>query len=247
MPVNLLALQRILPQRYPYLLQSVAHGTPQSRYDILFAFPGECLTLHTDGWIKEGEPAAETDFLRALDSWWQRTRMERAPRTEQMPFRGGWFVFLGYELAVQIEPILRLPRGHMPIAWAVRVPAAVIHDHFTGITTLLAEADQWELVDQLATDIHNLTDQPVWHGDLLALPLIEEDANGISTVWQVRENTSTMATFSRSICRACGGRSCMLRCPRRRSTAGCGKPIQHRLQGWHCMTIMPSLVHRLSD
>ena len=175
MPVNLLALQQVLPQRYPYLLQSVAHGTPQSRYDILFAFPGECLTLHTDGRITEGESAAETDFLHALDSWWQRTRMGHAPRTEQMPFRGGWFVFLGYELAAQIEPVLRLPRGHMPIAWAVRVPAAVIHDHFTGITTLLAEADQWELVDQLAADIHKLTDQPAWHGDLLALPLIEEN------------------------------------------------------------------------
>jgi anthranilate synthase component 1 len=45
--IDLLALHRVNPQRYPYLLQSVAHGPLQNgahgadvaRFDILFAFP----------------------------------------------------------------------------------------------------------------------------------------------------------------------------------------------------------------
>ena len=55
---NLLDLHRINPQRYPFLLQSVAHGTAQARYDILFAFPQQSVS------VQAGESA---DFLAALD------------------------------------------------------------------------------------------------------------------------------------------------------------------------------------
>ena len=38
------------------------------------------------------------------------------------PFVGGWFLYLGYELAAEIEPTLRLPASHLPqaLAWRMR-------------------------------------------------------------------------------------------------------------------------------
>ncbi|MFQ5488009.1 MAG: hypothetical protein ACE5ET_06155, partial [Gammaproteobacteria bacterium] len=64
--IDLLALHERLPQRYPCLLESVVHGTPQARYDILFAFPGE--TLRLDAALElSGGPARGGDFLAAFD------------------------------------------------------------------------------------------------------------------------------------------------------------------------------------
>ena len=40
------------PDRYPCLLESVVHGTAQSRYDILFALPQASLTLQGDGSLR---------------------------------------------------------------------------------------------------------------------------------------------------------------------------------------------------
>jgi anthranilate synthase component 1 len=117
---ELLNLHRLNPQRYPFLLQSVAHGTAQARYDILFAFPQQSLSLHA------GESA---DFLAALDHAWRAARVDVA--TTEAPFHGGWFLYLGYELAAQIEPRLAhlpLPTG-LPVAQAVRVPVAIVKDH----------------------------------------------------------------------------------------------------------------------
>ena len=96
---DLLALHRLNPERYPHLLESVARGTLRSRYDILFAFPGD--SLH----VANGD---RQDFLRSLDAWWREERI--APdKACPLPFGGGWFLYLGYELAAQIEPRLCLP------------------------------------------------------------------------------------------------------------------------------------------
>jgi len=116
---NLLDLHRINPQRYPFLLQSVAHGTAQARYDVLFAFPQQHVTLSA------GEPV---DFLAALDREWRAARVDVA--NTESPFHGGWFLYLGYELAAQIEPRLALPPpAGLPVAQAVRVPVAIVKDH----------------------------------------------------------------------------------------------------------------------
>ena len=89
--LDLLALHEAHPERYPFLLESVARGG-DARYDILFALPGETLSSAADG-----------DFLAELDVAWQH---ESAPVADDanIPFRGGWFLYLGYELAAQIEP-----------------------------------------------------------------------------------------------------------------------------------------------
>ena len=150
---DLLALHRLRTSRYPFLLQSVAHGTPQSRFDILFAFPGEELMLSAGGRELAGEaPAGSTDFLGALDEWWQRERRPAAP-ADAPPFRGGWFVYLAYEFAGQIEPSLKLPGpGRLPVARATRIPAAVIVDHAGANACLVAEAGCEDLLDVIGAD-----------------------------------------------------------------------------------------------
>ena len=75
------------------------HGIGPTNSDgmtFLFAYPGDTLALE----------AQEFDFLDALDNAWQRERVTTA--NCELPFHGGWFVYLGYELAAQIEPSLQL-------------------------------------------------------------------------------------------------------------------------------------------
>src|SRR3546814_3247850 len=99
---DLLALHRQSPARYPLLLESAAHGTAQGRWDMLLAANGESLALHADGVVRDAAGVEIAgDFLSALDRQWQALRL---PREEpRWPFRGGWALFLAYELAAQVE------------------------------------------------------------------------------------------------------------------------------------------------
>jgi len=150
---DLLAPAAAFPQRYPCLLESALRGTAQSRYDILFAFPRESLTLAADGRLRDatGQPRAGR-FLDALDAAWQAERLP--PVDDELPFHGGWVLLLAYELAGEIEPRLQLQRpATLPVALALRCPAAVIVDHARDCTILLAEAGAEGLLDQLQADL----------------------------------------------------------------------------------------------
>ncbi len=150
---DLLAPAAASPERYPCLLESVVHGTAQSRYDILFAFPRDRLTLHADGSLSDeaGKRQGER-FLDALDAAWQRDRLP--PDDDKLPFHGGWVLMLAYELAGEIEPTLTLrPAAVLPVALAIRCPAAVIIDHVRDCTILVAEAGQENLLDALEGDL----------------------------------------------------------------------------------------------
>ena len=150
---DLLAPAAALPARYPGLLESVVRGTAQSRYDILFAFPEESLTLHADGRLRDGAGnRLRGGFLDALDAAWQAERL--AHGDDGLPFHGGWLLMLAYELAGEIEPTLRLrPPAPLPMAQAWRCPAAVIVDHRRDCTILLAESGREELLDLLQADL----------------------------------------------------------------------------------------------
>ena len=150
---DLLAPAAAFPQRYPCLLESVVHGTAQSRYDILFAFPRERLTLHADGRLRDDAGVVrEGRFLDALDAAWQAERLP--PESDGLPFHGGWVLLLAYELASEIEPTLklRLP-STLPLALSVRCPAAVIVDHVRDCTILVAETGHEDLLDVLEADL----------------------------------------------------------------------------------------------
>jgi len=164
--IDLLSLHRLAPQRYPVLLESTAHGTAQGRWDLLLIASGESLRLDADGVTRDqtGTHRGE-DFLQALDDAW---RALRCPREEpRWPFRGGWALLLAYELAAQVEPVLRLPRamGAMPVACALRCPAAILRDHATGECVAVAETDQAHWLRQIEIDVaaaRHLPPLPVW-------------------------------------------------------------------------------------
>ncbi|NID15115.1 aminodeoxychorismate synthase component I [Luteibacter yeojuensis] len=151
---DLLAPAASYPERYAALLASAVTGTPQARFDILFAVGNESLTLSADGITRdEGGKARPGGFLDALDAAWA---AYRRPRVEDgLPFHGGWVVYLAYELVGQIEPSLRLPAsvGATPVALALRAPAAAIVDHVEGRTVLVAEEGAEAWLDILAADL----------------------------------------------------------------------------------------------
>ena len=142
---DLLDLHALDPGRYPFLLESFAHG-PQGRFDILFAFPGETIALYE---------LRAFDFLQELDTRWE-AAAEGPGYQGSLPFHGGWFLFLGYELAAQIEPQLELPQDSsaLPVASATRIPAAIIHDHQKGERWIIAE--QQSYISQVREDIIRL-------------------------------------------------------------------------------------------
>jgi anthranilate synthase component 1 len=149
---NPVDLHRMNPARYPHLLKSTAQG----RYDILFAFPGTSLVLDSNGklTIPDAVSASDNDFLATFDNWWTTCRTA-IRENANIPFSGGWFVYLGYELAEQIETCLQLPPADdlLPTAIATRFMTAVIVDHETGVTRIIGEAGQDEAVNAIAADI----------------------------------------------------------------------------------------------
>ncbi|SIN84397.1 anthranilate synthase component 1 [Sulfurivirga caldicuralii] len=140
--LDLLNLYRANPARYPFLLQSVARG-PLGRYDILFAFPQDTLTL-----TEEGVPDF---FKRAFLQRWEK-RPQLSPEAD-IPFLGGFFAFFAYEYARVVEPTLQLPRGQGPLAQLVHCPAAIIVDHATASLLLVAEPGAEDLIEPMQVDI----------------------------------------------------------------------------------------------
>lgn len=171
---DLLAPAAAFPQRYPCLLESVVRGTPQARYDILFAFPQDSLALHADGTLCDAAgQARDGGFLDALDAAWRASRVAPAAADDGLPFHGGWVLLLAYELAGEIEPTLRLrPPDGLPLALAVRCPAAIVVDHQSDCTVLVAETGQEHLLDALEADLGVAPATPA-----LAAPVaLQEDA-----------------------------------------------------------------------
>jgi anthranilate synthase component I len=139
---DLAAACRHEPELFPFLLESAARGGAQGRCDILFARPDpEMLVLHADGRLTGPHASgADGDFLAALDHWWRAERGRAVAAAGEAPFRGGFFLYLGYELIGQIEPNLGLTGlRELPIAFAARVPAALIRDHVSGSLSYHAE------------------------------------------------------------------------------------------------------------
>ncbi len=175
---DLLALHRLSPQRYPLLLESTAAGR-QGRWDLLLVADGGQLRLDADGTVRreDGTPV-EGGFLDALDRDWQALRIARDPDAAAVPFRGGWALLLDYELAGQIEPVLRLPAraDGLPAALALRCPAAVLRDRDSGRCMALAEDGRDAVFAQLRQDLHaarQLPELPAWQPPLA----LDEDAD----------------------------------------------------------------------
>ncbi len=173
------------PDRYPVLYDSAIadQGDP---WTVVTALPAGHLALGRDGRLvtSESDLSALGAFLPALERWWQRDATP-VPELAAMPWRGGFSVFLGYELGAEIEPRLKsMPRSSEPwLAWAIRVQAAVVHQHRTGRSWLLTEPSarhsRREALQQLESDLQAAA-MPVTlecaSGAALTATILAEDA-----------------------------------------------------------------------
>jgi anthranilate synthase component I len=217
---DLLRLHRVAPARYPLLLQSTSSSLQashaQGRWDLLLAADGGTLRLDRDGRVRdECDKDVGDDFLALLDDAW---RTLRVPREEpRWPFRGGWALFLAYELAGQVESVLRLPHaeGALPTALALRCPAAVLRDHATGECFAIAECDGVRdaatLLDAIFADVAapDPVPLPAWHAPLSLLDDVPDAFTGgvsqildylaAGDVFQVNLSRSWRARFAQPL------------------------------------------------
>lgn len=152
---RMLALHDRFPGRYPVLLDSSSVGGALARHTLLLAAPAARLMLDRDGQLQDPLGGHGQRFCDRLDAWWQQER--GPPPAAPWPFAGGWFLFLGYELAAEVEPSLRLPRSPLPIvALAWRMRAAWILDHESGHCAFVAEPAAAAALELLRADLRAL-------------------------------------------------------------------------------------------
>ena len=149
--VDLASFCYLNKERYPFLLESVNHNE-NNRYSILFAFPEENIVLRD---------FADFDFLNKLEN-----QCNQTSDNTSLPFNGGWFVYLSYELIGQIEPTLasKLHKSSIPIAYAVKIPCAIITDHELKKTYVVDEDNDHTRINQILSDIKaikNIPDAPL--------------------------------------------------------------------------------------
>jgi len=145
--VDLAAICYLNKERYPFLLESVNHNK-NNRYSILFAFPQESIVLHE---------FSDFDFLNELDDLSIQKNNDL-----DLPFTGGWFVYLSYELIGQIEPKLasNYHKSNLPIAYAVKMPTAIYIDHKLSKTFIYDEDNNLSRINQILSDIKILNKIP---------------------------------------------------------------------------------------
>jgi len=162
-----LALHTAQPERYPFLLESVAQSNALGRYDILFAFPQETLTCQTH---EEGDA-----FYQAFQSQFEAIQLQTL-KTDQkqpgLPFSGGWFSYFSYDYAQVVEPSLALPNDkNLPLACLTRIPAGIIVDHVLGQVTAFSEDNE----AQLASLLEDIDAAQPPDFSTVSLPVVKEE------------------------------------------------------------------------
>jgi anthranilate synthase component 1 len=214
------------PERYPLLLDSAAGG-PLSRSSVLLAEPSGCLWLGADGRLgMHGVTLTATSFLAALEEWWLAERAAPAPATgaPALPFTGGWALYLGYELAQEIEPHLALPRTPLPWqAFALRTPCALVHELKEDRVFAVAEEGAGGALERLAADARRAAEDAAPPDTLRIEGVREEPARAylervhrakeyvaagdiyqanLSRPWQVSLSEANAAALYRRLCTA---------------------------------------------
>jgi anthranilate synthase component I len=199
------------PELYPGLLESGSARSAglSARYDILPFASGEHLLLNANRRLI-GPHAADQGFLRALEDWWQALRpAESADASTEasssapvhLPFTGGWLVYLGYELAAEIESRLALPRSSDPIvALALRAPAAWLRDRATGEGWLIAEAGSEAMLEDFERRIARLRAAAPSHGAVFQIDE-EEPSKFLAAVRRALDYTAAGDVYQTNLSR----------------------------------------------
>ncbi len=154
--LNLSLFNQLNPSRYPYLLTSSAVRQNNTQYDILIACPQYTLTLNSDKslHVTNKDLEVSSGFFDTLENYYQQDKVETSANIQNLPFTGGWFVYLSYEMAEEIEPCLSLPSlpASQPLAVAARCPAAIIIDKQNKQCIAVVETDYASLLDEIEQD-----------------------------------------------------------------------------------------------
>lgn len=143
--LDFLDLHQAFPERYPFLLESVAHGS-LGEFDILFAYPQHTITCQS--------LADATGFIEKFNREFLQTPSPLVDDFDaHLPFRGGWFGYFSYDYANVVEPSLNLPLSDLPLATLTRIPAALIKQHATQSLFLMTEVEFQTLLPQIQADI----------------------------------------------------------------------------------------------
>ncbi|VAW52788.1 Para-aminobenzoate synthase, aminase component [hydrothermal vent metagenome] len=181
---NLTAFNHSDPQRYPYLLLSSARKQNNSQFDILIACPQSVLTLNADKTLSFDEQTesnqlidADSGFFYQLEKLYQQEKQGNASNASGLPFTGGWFVYLAYEMAQEIEPRLALPNlpDTQPLAVAARCPAAIIIDKKNKQCLAVAETKYAYLLDVIEQDYRQLSQCDMAESKIQLESLVESE------------------------------------------------------------------------
>jgi anthranilate synthase component 1 len=175
-------LAALEPATYPVLFDSASRG-PRSRYSILVRAGAGALWQDAEGGVHATRDARlpvtpDGGFLGALDGWWRAAGRATAATLPPAgsPWRGGFAVFLGYELAAEIEPRLRaaLPPADEPCrAWALRTPAAFVWDEQAAELSAVAEPGFEELLEPMNDDLRRALECPQEDPRLRSAAIVE--------------------------------------------------------------------------
>jgi anthranilate synthase component I len=149
------------PASFPVFLDSAAHG-PLTRYSMLAFEPRAALLRDASGTLSaQGLEPGAGGFIDNLDAWLRRegTRHDSA---KPLPFLGGWFVYLAYEMAAEVEPVLRLPPSAGPLsAFAMRVEQLVVYDHASDSVYAVSERGDAAAQARLVARLEEAARQPL--------------------------------------------------------------------------------------
>ena len=182
--LDLTAFNRYHPQRYPYLLLSSASNKNNSQFDILMACPQSVLTLNADktlSFFEQRETNHSIDvnagFFEQLEKWYQQEKQINVTNKSSLPFTGGWFVYLAYEMAQEIEHCLSLPDlpAAQPLAVAARCPAAIIIDKQNMQCLAVAETEYAYLLDDIEQDYKQMPESEVLKSNIQLESLVESE------------------------------------------------------------------------
>ena len=195
---DLLQLNARFPDRYPHLLASTAKGNAQARYDILFACPQETLVADSCH-----------NFLDQLDQLWQQLKAGFTKSDEievSLPFTGGWFIYLSYEMAAEIETGLKLPKANdgLPIAFAMRCPIAIIIDHQIQQAYIVCEKAYGECLQLINDDLETISNEASLYKQDINITALQEDnaENYLQQVKQIKEYIIEGDVFQVNLSRA---------------------------------------------
>ena len=160
--------------RYPVFFDSAAEG-PLARYSVLAAKPRAVLMRDaTGGLAGQGVTPGPGGFFDNLEAWFQRERA--TAQGKPLPFLGGWLVYLGYEVAAEIESHLHLPIAETPYsAFALRVENIIVHELATDTVFAVSENGNAEALARLIADLQQADRRPFVPTPLPGLASLEEE------------------------------------------------------------------------